>query len=237
MIGMLFVPDHGSLHSDLCAVKEQHKYFNGTTKNARYKETHFAQFKTERDALVAEAWIDRFLASGSIFRSVVVEWAIFEGRHFGGPFEPDALKKRRAYKKWAELLLQPEIGDITNGQFYLDKLRILYGYDVIVSLRERFQHDEYGEMRNRPRIKDFQATDSWRDANQCLQLCDLLTGCVYQSLAPSKNPIKLRVTDYLYESLKAHGVKARTPGYWRGFGSNIRKHFQKFSEWFWKPTE
>jgi len=60
---------------------------------------------------------------------VVIEWAIFEGRHFGGPFEPDALKKRRAYKKWAEMLLQPEVGALTNAQFYLDRLRILYGYD------------------------------------------------------------------------------------------------------------
>jgi hypothetical protein len=237
VIGMLFVPDHGQLHSDLCAVKEKSQYFNGGRKNARYKETHFAEFKSQRDAEVAEAWIDQFLASSSFFRSVVIEWEIFEGRYFGGPFDPDALKKRRAYKKWAEMLLQPEVGALTNAQFYLDKLRILYGYDVILSLKERFQHDEYGEIRSRPRIKEFQATDSWKDANQCLQLSDLLTGCVYQSLAPSKNLTKLRVMEYLYSKLKAHGVKDKAPGFWRGFGTNTRKHFNKFSEWFWKPTE
>lgn len=237
IIGMLFVPDHGQLHSDLCAAKEKAEYFNGTVKTARYKETHFAEFKSPRDAEVAEAWIDCFLASSAVFRSVVVEWSIFEGRHFGGPFEPDALKKRRAYKKWAELLLQPEVGALTDARFYLDRLRILYGYDVIRSLKERFQHDEYGEILSRPRITEFQATESWKDANQCLQLSDLLTGCVYQSLVPSKNPVKLRVMNDLYKKLEAHGVKGRTPGYWRGFGSTTRKHFKKFSEWFWKPTE
>ena len=237
VIGMLFVPDHGQLHSDLCKVKEHHKYFNGGSKKARYKETHFAEFKSPRDAEVAEAWIDSFLASRSIFRSVVVEWSIFDGRYFGGPFDPDALKKRRAYKKWAEMLLQPELGTLTNAQFYLDRLRILYGYDVIQSLKERFQYDEYGEIRARPRIKEFQATDSWKDSNQCLQLSDLLTGCVYQSLVPSKNPAKLRVMSYLYEKLKAHGVKDKSPGYWRGFGSSTRKHFPRFSEWFWRPAE
>ena len=177
------------------------------------------------------------MASGSDFRSVVVEWAIFEGRHFGGPFEPDALKKRRAYKKWAEMLLQSEVGALRDARFYLDRLRILYGYDVIRSLKERFQHDEYGEVLPRPRIREFQATESWKDANQCLQLCDLLVGSVYQSLVPSKKPAKLRVMNHLYKKLEAHGVKGRTPGYWRGFGSSTRKHFNKFSEWFWKPTK
>jgi len=237
VIGMLFVPDHGQLHSDLCAAKEKIQYFNGGPRKARYKEIHFAELKSLRDAEFSEAWIDCFLTSSSVFRSVVVEWAIFEGRYFGGPFEPDALKKRRAYKKWAEMLLQPEVGALRNARFYLDKLRILYGYDVIRSLKERFQHDEYGEVRSRPRIKEFQATESWKDANQCLQLSDLLTGCVYQSLVPSKNPVKLQVMNYLYKKLEAHGVKGRAPGYWRGFGSSTRKHFPKFSDWFWKPTE
>jgi len=234
---MLFVPDHGQLHSDLCAAKEKAQYFNKGSRKARYKEIHFADLKSSRDAEVSEAWIDCFLSSGAVFRSVVVEWAIWEGRYFGGPFEPDALKKRRAYKKWAEMLLQPEVGALTNAQFYLDKLRILYGYDVILGLKERFQHNEYGEVLSRPRIKEFQATESWKDANQCLQLGDLLTGCVYQTLVPSTNPAKLRVMNYLYKKLEAHGVKGRAPGYWRGFGSGVRKHFTKFSEWFWKPTD
>jgi hypothetical protein len=35
--------------------------------------------------------------------------------YFGDPFEPDALKKRRAYKKWAEMLLHPELKTPTFG--------------------------------------------------------------------------------------------------------------------------
>ncbi len=237
IIGMLFVPDHGTLHSDLCAVKERAQYFDHGPRRARYKETHFAKLRSPRDTEVAEAWIDRFLASGSFFRSVVIDWSIYEGRYFGDPFEPDALKMRRAYKKWAEMLLQPEVRALRDARFYLDKLKILYDYDVIRSLKERFQHDERGEVRSRPRIIEFQATESWKDANQCLQLSDLLTGCVHQSLVPSTKLAKLRVTNYLYQRLQAHGVNGRTPGYWRGFGSHVRKHFPRFSEWFWKPTE
>jgi len=236
IIGMLFVPDHGQLHSDLCRIKETKSYFNSSGKKARYRELHFANIKSRLDAEVAEAWIECFLSSSSTFRSVVVDWSKYEGRYFGGPFEPEALKKRRAYKKWAEMLLQPELSGLRDARFYLDRLRILYGYDVIVSLKDRFQRDEHGENLSRPRIREFQATESWKDANQCLQLCDLLVGCVYQSLRPSTNPMKLRVMEHLYSKLQAHGVTNRTPGYWRGYGANVRRHFPKFSEWFWKPT-
>jgi hypothetical protein len=237
VIGMLFVPDHGQLHSDLCRAKVAKGYFNTGRWKARYKELHFANLKSVRDAEVSELWIDLFLGSSSFFRSVAVDWSIFEGRHFGDPFEPKALKERRAYKKWTEMLLQPEVASITNASFYLDRLRLMYGYDVIESLKDRFLRDKYGEDLRRPRIREFQATESWKDANQCLQLCDLLVGCVYQSLRPSKNPVKRRVMEYLFEKLQAHGVKARTSSYWRGYGVHVRKHFPKFSEWFWKPTD
>jgi hypothetical protein len=237
VIGMLFVPDHGHLHSALCAAKERHGYFNTGARKARYKEIHYSGLKSQRDADVSKQWIESFLGSKSFFRCVVVDGSIFEGRHFGDPFEPDSLKKRRAYKKWAEMLLQPELVNIRNATFYLDRLRILHGYDVIVSLKDRFLRTEHGEDLVRPRIKEFQATESWKDANQCLQLCDLLVGCVYQSLVPSKNPVKRQVMNYLYEMLKAHGVKSSAASYWRGYEANIRKHFAKFSQWFWRPTE
>ncbi|HEY3568075.1 MAG TPA: hypothetical protein VGP73_09085 [Thermoanaerobaculia bacterium] len=148
------------------------------------------------------------------------------------------MKKRRAYKKWAEMLLQAEIGRIQEAMFYLDRLRVLYGYDVISSLRDRFSFHKDGNKRKRCAIKEFQPTDSWKDANQCLQLCDLLTGVVFQSLCPSKNPVKLTVMEYLYDRLQQYGVKNRSPGYWRGYSQAVlSKHFPKFSEWFWEPKK
>ena len=126
--------------------------------------------------------------------------------------------------------------------FYLDRLRVLYGYDVISNLRDRFSFHKDGNRRKHCAIKEFQLTDSWKDANQCLQLCDLLTGAVFQSLCPSRNPTKLAVVDYLYSRLQQYGVKDRTPGYWRGYSEAVlSKHFPKstfqFSEWFWEPKK
>ncbi len=241
VIGMLFLPNHASLHRDLCRIKEDAGYLNRQprrTRNARYKETHFSAFRAWKDAEIAERWIDRFLASQSVFRSIVVDWSIFQPKYFGKVFDPDALKKRRAYKKWAEMLLQPEISRIRNAVFYLDRLRILHGYDVLDHLQYHFSHDGLGRKRKKPRILEFKAAQSWKDANQCLQLCDLLVGCVYQSLNPSTNKAKLRVTDYLYDKLRDYGVRDRSPGFWKQFAeARVSDHFPKFSEWFWKPKE
>lgn len=239
VIGMLFVPDHGTLHGKLAKEKERIGYFNRSPKySSKFKETHFAQFRSRRDLEVGTAWIDRFLESSSFFRSVVVNWSQFQGRFFGGPFESDALKKRRAHKKWAEMLLQPEISVIRNGIFIHDHLKALQGYDVVDHLKDRFCLDEMGHPRSNPRIRTFQAARSWTDANQCLQLSDLLVGCISQALNPSTNQVKLSVRDYLYEGLTRHGVaEGKSPGYWRQFGDHVRKHHSKFSQWFWDPKK
>jgi hypothetical protein len=172
---------------------------------------------------------------------VVIDWSIWDGSYFGTPSEPEALKKRRAYKKWAEMLLHPELKNPLGGQpiyhakLYLDRLRIVYGYDVLDNLRGRFTPSSYKGAS--PFIEEFQQTDSWRDANQCLQLCDLLTGCLYQSLAPSGKDAKIELRDYLAQVLKPHGVTRLDPGFWKGFEqSTLTKHLPKYSAWFWKPV-
>ncbi|TMI89719.1 MAG: DUF3800 domain-containing protein [Bacillati bacterium ANGP1] len=239
VIGMLLVPDHGLLHSELCRVKEDRKYFNTSPKRkARYKETHLATFKSYRDRDVAMDWIRVFLASTCYFRSIVIDWSMWQGRFFGTPFEPDALKKRRAYKKWAEMLLHPETAKFRRAILYLDALHVLHDYDIVDHLRDRFTRNYEGID---PWIADFQTTDSWRDANQCLQLADLLTGCVYRTLVPSdertdRGLYKAQTVEYLYEELRTVGVRDAAPSYWRGYHRNtLTKHFPKFSEWFWAP--
>lgn len=242
VIGALFVPDHGALHADLCKVKDSIAYLNASPKiSAKYKEIHLTGFRSQRDVDVAKGWLDAFMLHQCYFRCVVVDWSIWDGKYFGSAFEAESLKKRRAYKKWAEMLLHPELKNPVGGipiydaQLYLDRLRILLGYDVIPELEERFTRNYDGAE---PYIKSFQHTDSKADANQCLQLCDLLTGCVYQSLVPSKSVEKLAAKDYLAKLLEPHKVKNLSPSFWKGYASNsLNRHFPKFSEWFWRPTK
>jgi hypothetical protein len=228
VIGMLFVPDHAALHSALVAVKETAGYFNRTAKKARYKETHLTKFKSARDVEVAKEWIDIFCKDACYFRSIVIDWSRWDGRHFGDAFDPDALKRRRAYKKWAEMLLQPEVADFRDATLYLDRLRILYGYDILDHLRMRF---EPRQKRWRPPIKTFMPSDSWTDAMQCLQLADLLSGAVSQRLTPAPNPHKRAVMEYLYAKVKPY----RPDSAWGPYEKNIIRRAPAFSEWLWRP--
>lgn len=239
VIGILFVPDHGLLHSELCRIKEDRNYLNASPKyHARYKETHLADFKSYRDRDVGLDWIRTFLAHTCYFRSIVIDWSKWQGRFFGTPFEPDALKKRRAYKKWTEMLIHPETSRFRGATLYLDSLHVLHGYDLLDGLKDRFTKNYEGPA---PWIADFQVTDSWRDANQCLQLADLLTGCVYRTLVPNdthtnRGLLREQTVQYLYDGLLAFGVRARGPSFWRGYHKvSLTRHFPKFSEWFWAP--
>lgn len=239
---MLFVPNHGPLHSALIETKERLKYFNQSPKRkARYKETHLTRFRSPKDVRVAEEWIKLFVKHPCYFRCIIVDWSMWDSKYFGGPFEPESLKQRRAYKKWSEMLLHPELkeplggGSIVHARFLLDRLTIMYGYDVLDHLRERFTQNYQGES---PYVESFEHVNSWRDAHQCLQLCDLLTGCVYQSLVPAKSGHKRCTRDYLANALKQFGVCEFRAGFWKQFTPNsLRDHFPKFSAWFWKPTE
>jgi hypothetical protein len=117
VIGMLFVPGHGPLHAALCDVKNRHSYLNVSPKHrGRYKETHFQQFRSPRDVAVGKDWIDLFIQHNCYYRCIVVDWSIWNGKYFGNAFEAEALKKRRAYKKWAEMLLHPELKDPCGGR-------------------------------------------------------------------------------------------------------------------------
>jgi len=242
VIGMLFVPNHGVLHSALCSVKDKLAYFNKSPRySARYKETHLSQFRSPRDVEVAKEWIELFISHDCYYRSVVIDWSIWDGSYFGTPFEPRALQERRAYKKWAEMLLQPELtGSVTGrrivgAKLYLDRLRIMHGYDVVNELQQRFTRAYRG---NSPYIESFQHTDSWRDANQCLQLCDLLTGALYQSLVPANKKEKTAVSAHLATSLQQFNVQRMDPGFWRQYDpKTLSKHFPKFSAWFWRPAK
>ncbi|MCO6436712.1 MAG: DUF3800 domain-containing protein [Phycisphaerae bacterium] len=241
IIGMLFVPDHGTLHSALVKVKEKHKYYNQGRGNNRLKESHLNKFRNWRDLEVAKEWINVFIQQTCYFRAVVIDWTIWNPKHFGDPFEPEALKRKRAYKKWAEMLLHPELKNprlgvgIYHAELFLDRVQVLAGYDILGQLQERFTANYRGES---PYIDRFELIDSWRDASQCLQLCDLLTGCIYQSLVPAKSKYKLGAKHHLAESLRPVGVQQFTAGFWKGFAKEtLSKRLPKFSAWFWKPSD
>ena len=235
VIGLLVVPDHPTLHNALVRVKTEAAYFDTAPKpRSKFRELHLAKFHRASDLDMAKQWVEVFLAHNCYFRCIVIDWDIWDGRHFGSPFEHDSLKKRRAYKKWLEMLLLPEAKKHKGADLFLDKLIICHGYEILKELEMTHARGEYGSVW----LNSYKHADSAKDANQALQLCDLLTGCVYQSLVPAvKNAYKTGARDHLYKKLESVGVKSSNPSYWRGFHrSSLVSLFPKFSEWFWAPS-
>ncbi len=237
VIGALFIPQPKTVHNQLCRCKDKYSYFNSNPKyKAKYRELKYSEIHKLKDLSVAKEWIDVFAKGNCWYRAIVIDWSIWQGKHFGSPFDPDALKKRRAYKKWTEMLLSPEVGSLTGAWLKLDELLVCYGYDVIQGLRDRFLGGYKGRL---PRIAKFSKVKSWRDAHQDVQLSDLLTGCIYNSLVPPVGKMgrkKIEAREYLFDVLKAYGVEDYKPSYWKGFSKKtLRDHFPKFSEWFWEP--
>lgn len=242
LIGMLFVPKHAELHRALCAVKEREEYFNNSPKRkARYKSVHFKELGSPRDLRVCKAWIDEFLAHPAFFRALAFDWTMWDGRYFGNAFDSDALKKRRAYKKWCELLLQPELSDPLDGikiceaELFLDRLRIAYQYDVIDVLAERFEPPETYQG-DKPYIARLEHAASWRDSHQCLQLADLLLGALKEGFSPSGNECRREISAYLAERLSEHGITRLDPGFWKQYHPvSLREKLPKLSAWCWQP--
>lgn len=125
--------------------------------------------------------IDVFHDHDCWMRAIAVDLSIFDPSYFGNPFEDDAFRERKAYKKWAELLLQPELRERPGGDLFMDRLTRTGGYDVASHLWERFVSDPESEGQ-RPRLSRLQMVRSHSDEHQGLQLCDLLIGSVTHSL-------------------------------------------------------
>jgi hypothetical protein len=131
VIGILVIPNPEQLIQKLSSIKEKYSYYNTGKNNARYKKIHYKEILTARDRDVAKEWIDEFTKYQCWYRCIVIDWSIWDPSHFGGPFESAELKKRRAYKKWAEMLIHPEVRTQTGVWLKLDNLTACHKYEVI----------------------------------------------------------------------------------------------------------
>ncbi len=241
VIGMLFVKQHGRLHSSLLKVQEEEKHFNAkANRAARYAEFSLKKCRGPGKRVeVGKRFAEEFVKHDCYFRSFVLDWSIWDSSKFGNPFESQALKKRRAYKKWCELLLHHERFNLCNTDLYLDELRIVREYDVLDDLKMRFTDNYAGTS---PWIRRFIHAKSWHDEQQCLQLCDLLTGGIYRSLCTERSTGSSIVVEHLGSVLEQFptGKKIRLGDhkYWKQFHKKtLTKHFPKFSQWHWLPSD
>lgn len=217
LYGALFVPSDSRLHRRFLDLRHE----TGVTKEIKYTDC-----RNLATLAFCRRLVDVFIEDTAYFRCVVVEQHGFDYSGFGGASEPEAMKKARAYKKFAEMLLAPNVDRIHDAVFLADRLTRCAGDQFLERIRERFNRP-----RGRRTFRHCAEVDSKLEQYQVLQVCDLLLGCVLNNLKPAKKATKNEIRRFLCERL---GVKDFLYTTWKDVSLRRVKHgCPKFNVWYW----
>jgi len=221
LYGALFVPPTSSLHQRFLRVRHELNY---------RPEVKYSKCRNQRALRVCKQVIDEFLCDDAYFRCVVVDQYRFDYDKFRRPDESLKLAKARAYKKFAEMLLDPHVGGVQNAVFLADDLKRCDGDQFLERIRERFNPPGHP-----PTFRHLAEVPSNVEEYQCLQVCDLLLGCVLNNLKPTTNPFKQEIRTYLCERLE---VPSFLLSEWRNVPLNVSRNPEtKFNVWYWSAKK
>ena len=221
LYGALFVPPASRLHRRIERVREE-TGFQG--------EIKYTKCRNARRLHVCERVVDAFCADAAFFRCAIVEQHRFDYTRFGRPDEALALKRARAYKKFAEMLLHPFVAELTDAVLLADDLKRCRGDEFLERLQERFNPPDGPRT-----FRHLEEVSSAQREYQCLQVCDLLLGCVLNNLVPSANQYKVRIREYLCGALDVPNFLLST---WSRIQlDDVRRDKPKFHVWYWKAKK
>lgn len=220
LYGALFVPRDSRLHQRYAELRSETGYQG---------EMKYTKCRNPRALDVARKLVDKFMEDSAYFRCAVVEQERFDYSRFGRPDETESIKKARAYKKFAEMLLNPYVASVRDAVFLADELKRCPGDEFLERLRERFNppHEQ-------PTFRHMEEVSSSRQEYQCLQICDLLLGCVLNNLVPPKNQYKIDIRKHVCERI---GVRSFLPTNWKMDLAEVLRTNPKIHVWYWRPKK
>lgn len=231
LLGALFNPHPRFLHRCLTEIKRKNNFIiNGGVLG----EIKYNYCKTQRDYEVCRRAIDAFFESTSWFRCIVIKQEDFDLNRFGKPYEQDKIKRARAYKKFAELLICHNTENIHGGVLLTDQLTRCSKDLFIEKMNDLFcaSGKEYSENKKIPTLTRVEEIPSHLEQYQVLQLCDLLMGCILNNIFPTKNKFKNLIREYLITKL---GVKNLLVESWEKYSKNlVETVYPKFNIWYIK---
>ena len=236
LLGALFNPHSKFLHRELSESKRNKGF---VTKLGELKEIKYSKCSLHLPQQVAKAAIDSFIKSTSWFRCIVIHQGgrSFDLNYFGKLSEPEAIKKARAYKKFAELLIGYNTQDVHNAVLLTDRLKRCSGDLFLELIRQEFSvpYSGYSKRSSLPTLGIVDAVDTSLEQYQVGQVCDILLGCVLNNLCPTQNWMKNELREYL---AKALSVPDFLPISWQKYTKyNIERYYPKFNVWYWRPKE
>ena len=220
LYGALFVPRSSRLHQRISKIRAETEF---------KREIKYNRCKNRATLGVFQKVIDSFVEDTAYFRCVVVEQHGFDYSAFGRPDEELALKRARAYKKFAEMLLAPHVVDLKNAVLLADNLKRCRGDEFLERISERFNPP--GKS---PTFRHLREVSSKLEQYQCLQVCDLLLGCVLNNLKPTRKVTKNEIRGYLCRKLKVPNFLLTT---WKDIAlAEAEDPSTKFNVWHWSAT-
>jgi hypothetical protein len=165
LLGALFVPsDHDILLQSFNSLKREETF---SRPDNRLRELKYSKINYGKYEKAAIKTIQAFKAHNCYFRAVIVPLAQLDLVHFGKPFELEKIKRARAYKKSAEMLIEYNTPEMTEGILFADNLTRCKGVlgrgdEFIEVMRERFQRVIYNHDLDvtQPKLKQIQEVSS-----------------------------------------------------------------------------
>ena len=225
LLGALFNPHPKSLHRQLTIIKHKNNFLDA---KGAFKEIKYSNCITSYHLNMYKEVVDAFAKSTSWFRCIVVDKRILDLDKFGSAKETKSLKFARAYKKFAELLIGANASTIYNATLLVDDLTRCKGDEFVDVMQKEFSVPfiKYSKNKAIPTIKRILSVDSKKEQYQLLQICDLLTGCVLNSLVPT-NKHKNMLREHVVNTFNIPVTSSKL---------HIRDEYSKFHIWHWSPS-
>lgn len=255
LLGALFVmDDHDIFLESFNSLKREETFArtDGSLRELKYSKIKYGKYEK-----AATKTIQAFKAHNCYFRAVIVPLAQFDLKYFGKSYELEKIKRARAYKKFAEMLIEYNTPELTGGLLFADNLTrckgaLARGDEFIEVMRERFQRIIYDHDLSAapPKLKHVQEVSSADMNYALLQVCDVLLGSTLNGiLKRTKGPRmvhKNRVTEKMKEIL---GLPSLEKDYWQPLTKLYAREYlhkitlvdymrathYKFRLWFWRP--
>lgn len=232
LLGALFNSQHRALLRKIRDIKNLNQFFDN---NGKYKEIKYSNCYCEENYKIATLMIDSFMQSNSYFRAVVVDMSNLNLNKFGSSNEDNKIKKARAYKKFAEMLISYNSSGVRKGVLLTDRKPHCDGDKFIARMREKFcfSNTVNSDGDTVPLLKYINEIDSKLEQYQVMQLNDILLGCIINNIYPSSNSWKNNLRTYLVSSLKVPNL---LKSFWNLYTKTaLEKMFPKYNIWYWKP--
>jgi hypothetical protein len=251
---LLVLEDHDIFLESFNSLKREETFSrpDGTLRELKYVKIKYGKY--EKAAVKA---LQAFKAHKCYFRAVIVPLSQFDLRYFGKSYELDKIKRARAYKKFAEMLIEYNTPELAQGVLFADNLTrckgaLGHGDEFVEVMKQRFQHTIYDHDLNAlpAKLKHVQEVRSVDYNYALLQVCDVLLGSTLNGILKTyKGPRmihKNRVPEKMKELLELPSLER---DYWQPLTKLYAREYHnkitmadytkathyKYRLWFWQP--